>query len=390
MLDNELPPLGGGMGTANLALLKHFAQLPLEIDVITSALGGRSEFELYSDRIRIFKVPVWNRNIHHSTNRELILYALQSFFVSLRLLRSTAYDFCFAWSAVPAGGVALALHGLRRLPYMVWVSGPDIPGFEQRYVYLYRLLTPIIKSVWRYASPLIAKCSEEVAMIQAVAKDQPVLVIPNGVDLSFFQPGQPVSYGAPLKVICVARLIERKGQHHLIQAVKKLKDDGVDVIVNLVGTGDSMAEYQQLVASLNVADRVRFAGYVPREEIARHYAAADVFVLPSFNEGLSLAALEAMSAGLPLILTHTGGTNDLVVEGVNGFTFAWGDFGGLAAHLERLALDPHLARQMGAASRSRAPLFSWDTISSRYLELFKTFQRNPHQFPVENDVKSNQ
>jgi len=63
---------------------------------------------------------------------------------------------------------------------------------------------------------------------------------------------------------------------------------------------------------------------VPREEIPRHYAAAHVFSLPSFNEGMSLAALEAMGAGLPLVLTHTGGTDELVEEGVNGFTHDWG------------------------------------------------------------------
>ena len=154
MLDNEFPPLGGGMGTANEALLRAYAHEPeLEIDVITAALGNRLESAQFSPRIRIFKVPVWNSNIHHSTNRELIFYAAQALPVALRLHRAQPYDLCFAWSAVPAGGVALALRWLAGLPYMVWASGPDIPGFEQRYRAIYPLLLPLLRQIWRGATP---------------------------------------------------------------------------------------------------------------------------------------------------------------------------------------------------------------------------------------------
>ena len=372
MLDNELPPLGGGMGTANLALLRDFANRPgLEIDVITSALGGRREFEQFSEHIRIFKVPVWNKNIHHSSNRELILYALQAFWLGFKLQRKQHYDFCFAWSAVPAGGSALLLNKLQKLPYMVWVSGPDIPGFEQRYTTLYKLLLPVLRAVWRNARPVIAKCQQEADMIHAVVKDLPVEIIPNGVDLSGFQPGPPIPDDGPLQVFCAARLIERKGQHHLIRAVKQLSDQGVEVIASLAGTGDSLEAYQKLAQELGVSERIRFLGYVPREEIPRHYAAAHVFSLPSFNEGMALAALEAMGAGLPLVLTRTGGTDELVEEGVNGFTHDWGDVEALAGHLRRLAQDRPLARRMSLASRQRAAQFSWEGIAERYLGLFQ-------------------
>ena len=67
MLNNEFPPLGGGTGTVNRALLQRFARAPgLEIDLITSALGRQPEQELFAKRIRILKVPVNNRNLHHS------------------------------------------------------------------------------------------------------------------------------------------------------------------------------------------------------------------------------------------------------------------------------------------------------------------------------------
>lgn len=374
MLDNEYPPLGGGMGTANQALLRIFAYVPdMEIDLITAALGSHSEEEQVSPKISIYKVPVNNKNIHHSSNRELSAYAYQALGLAYRLHRNRHYDFCFAWSALPAGAVARALKAWAGLPYMVWVSGPDIPGYERRYNWLYPFLTPLLKATWRNATPLIAKCAEEIDTIHRVDPTVHVTLIPNGVDCSSFRPRSPIPDNGPLNVICVARLIERKGQHHLIRSVKDLADAGIPVQLDLVGTGDSLDSYRGLARRLGVESNVQFSGYVPREQIPQCYAAAHVFALPSFSEGMALAALEAMSVGLPLVLTRTGGTQDLVEEGVNGLTFEWGDWASLTAHLRRLAVDRPLARRMGAASRARSARFSWEGIGSTYCRLFQEF-----------------
>jgi len=197
-----------------------------------------------------------------------------------------------------------------------------------------------------------------------------IALVPNSVDLDAFPPGEPVPDDGPLHLLCVARLIERKGQRHLIEAVKRLVDEGIDVTLELVGTGDAGPAYEALVRSLGLEDRVRFAGYVPREEIARHYAAAHVFVLPSYNEGMSVATLEAMAAGLPVVTTRTGGTKELVDEGTNGLVYEWGDVDALARHLGQLAGNREAVCRMGAASRTRAKLFSWQAGAEQYVAMF--------------------
>jgi len=381
MLDNEFPPLGGGMGTTHETLMHYFALLPdIEIDVITSALEHKAEFKQFSERIRIYKVPVWNRNIHHSSNRELIFYTIQAFFLGLYLRISRKYDFCFAWSALPAGAVAFWLFILTRLPYVVWVSGPDIPGFEQRYAGLYPVLTPFLRKMWKYLHTVIAKCREEVELIHKTTEEQPVTIIPNGVDIDQYRPSPPRIDDGSLKILCVARMIERKSQDHLIQAVKKLSDNGIDVIATLVGDGDALTSYQKLAKEMGISDRVKFAGYVSREDLPLYYAATDVFVLPSFYEGLALAALAAMSSGLPLVLTRTGGTYDLVEEGINGYTYDWADIDKLTSILMHLASERTLLLKMGKASRSRVEKYSWPVIADQYLSLFKKIsQQNCHK-----------
>ncbi len=388
MLNNEFPPLGGGTGTVNRALLERFADVPgLEIDLITSALGTQAEEEQFAERIHIFKVPVNNQNLHHSSNRELLTYATRALPVALKRHWARPYDFCFAWSAVPAGGVALALRRLAGLRYLVRVCGPDIPGFEQRYRWLYPILSPVIRAVWCSAETVIAKCEREASMIQAVDDSVPISIIPNGVDITAFQPGEAIPDVGPLRLLCVGRLIERKGQHYLIDAVKRLTDEGVDVRLDLVGAGDARAAYESQMRERGLEDRVRFAGYVPREEIAAYYARSHVFVLPSYNEGMSVATLEAMAAGLPVVVTRTGGTDELVEEGVNGFVFDWGDVDTLVSHLRRLATDRALVRRMGAASRTRVASFSWDSVAKRYIEGFRQLERAQWSTPWRGEAE---
>jgi len=371
MLNNEYPPLGGGTGSVNQAILSALAQSEgLTIDLITSSASSRSEEVRPSSTVRIIRLAIGTRNLHHATNRELMTYGARALWRALRLHRAKPYDLCLAWSALPAGVVALGLRRLTGLRYIVRVCGPDIPGFEQRYTTVYRILGPLIRAVWLGGEVVIAKSDGERAMIRRIEPKAQVQIIENGVDLAAFSPGHAIPGDERLRLLCVARLIERKGQQHLLEAMNLVLKQGVDVALTLIGTGDAEQERRNQAARLGLTGRVHFAGYVPREEIAAWYRAADAFVLPSYNEGMSVATLEAMAAGLPIVCSRAHGLAELISDGVNGFTCEWDDVAGLAAHIRRLAGDRRLARQMGAASRNHASRFTWESATSRYLQLF--------------------
>jgi phosphatidylinositol alpha-1,6-mannosyltransferase len=377
MLNNEFPPLGGGTGTVNQAILNNLNDSPdLTIDLITSSPENIYESEAFSERNTIYKVPVNRFNIHHASNKELILYAIRAFSFGFRKHHQRKYDLCLAWSAVPAGATAFGLKLISGLPYILRVSGPDIPGFEERYKNLYPVLKPVIRSIWKNAEIVIAKCSAEAEMIHEIDPNVGVAIIPNGVDTDQYIPGEPIPDEGPLKLICVARLIKRKGQHHLIEAINRITLQGIDIRLYLVGSGDAEGELRELIATLQIEDQVKFLGYIPREEIPVYYSQAHVFVLPSYNEGMSVATLEAMASGLPVIVSRTPGTEELVIEGENGLIFEWGDIDLLTQHLLKLDSDRTLARQMALGSRIQAHKFSWDTSSKKFIRLFFSQDRS--------------
>lgn len=371
MFDNEFPPLGGGTGVVNYHLLQEMASHPdVAVDLVTSSRTRASyETERFADRITIYKVPVDNRNIHHATNRELVRYGWRGLRMAHRLLRAHRYDVSFAFAGVPAGAISYLLRLTHGLPYVLSLQGPDVPGFEARYAYLYPVLTPLIKQVWRHAGAVTVISAEQKALACRTMPTLPLETIPNGVDTTLFAPGhvQPLR---PFTIICVARLIERKGQHHLLEAFAQLRGTCEQPLRLLfVGTGDAETALRESAARLNVADAVIFSGFVSRDQMPAVYRKADVFVLPSEQEGMSIALLEAMASGLPVIVTDTGGTAELVTKGENGEIVPWADVPALVDALRTLLQADDLRRRMGAENRRRALRFGWPALATRYLEL---------------------
>lgn len=181
--------------------------------------------------------------------------------------------------------------------------------------------------------------------------------VPNGIAPRGQGPGREVAREAlgiapdELVVMTVGRLNRMKGQRHLVDAVPALATRCPRLRVVLLGQGHLHDALQAQAAALGVADRVLLAGHRP--DARRLLDAADVFVLPSITEGMPLAALEAMDAGLPVVATRVIGTSEVVADGKTGLLVPPRDPRALAAALSRLLGDPELRAGYGAAGRRR-------------------------------------
>ena len=155
----------------------------------------------------------------------------------------------------------------------------------------------------------------------------------------------------PLRVLCVGRLVPGKGQAILIEAVATLRARGHDVRLTLVGEGPHRPALEAHARKLGVQTAVTFAGAVGQDRIRDHYAAADVFCLPSFSEGIPVVLMEAMATRLPVVTTHIMGIPELVIDDVTGLLVMPGRADALADALARLQDDRALRRRLGDAGR---------------------------------------
>jgi glycosyltransferase involved in cell wall biosynthesis len=178
-------------------------------------------------------------------------------------------------------------------------------------------------------------------------------VVHCGVDPAVFAPVAHKPSGDDAIVLCVGRLVEIKGQRDLVEAVAALLRRGVGARLVLVGDGERRADLETQAHALGIAGHVHFAGAVGQDDIARWYAQADVFCLPSFAEGVPVVLMEAMATELPVVTTPVAGIPELVEHGTSGLLVAPGAADQLADALTTLIADPSLRTRMGAAGRER-------------------------------------
>ncbi|MER6524431.1 glycosyltransferase family 4 protein [Streptomyces sp. NPDC001508] len=189
--------------------------------------------------------------------------------------------------------------------------------------------------------------------------------LPPGVDEKTFHPG---SGGAQVRerlgladrpvVVCVSRLVPRKGQDTLIRAMPRILAEQPDAVLLIVGGGPYERDLRRLARDTGVAASVRFTGAVPWSELPAHYGAGDVFAMPCRTrrggldvEGLGIVYLEASATGLPVVAGDSGGAPDAVLDGETGWVVRGGDPNEAAERITTLLADPALRRRMGDRGR---------------------------------------
>lgn len=190
-------------------------------------------------------------------------------------------------------------------------------------------------------------------------------VIPTGIDPTPFN--APRDARANVTVTYVGRMESVKGADDFAAAAVMAMKDVPELCASAVGW---YKPDHELVKTYG--DRVTFTGL--RHDIPQVLRDADIFVLPSYSEGLSNALMEAMSSGCACIASDVGGNRFLIENGVSGFLFPAGDREALASHIRRLAQDPGKRRTLGENARKRIQsVFSWDTVGKRYDEFFRSW-----------------
>jgi glycogen synthase len=204
-----------------------------------------------------------------------------------------------------------------------------------------------------------------------------VEVLPNGIDVSAWaadgvaEQAQGEAFageagGAGVRVVSAMRLAARKRPLALLRVmarVRELVPAEVRFTLELIGDGPDRGRLERFVAARGTGDWVRLAGRVSREELRTTYARSDIYVAPARLESFGIAALEARTAGLPVVGLRGSGLGEYVEDGVNGFLA--GDDEALAGCIARLVTDDVLRKEMGEHNRRVPPVQSWPHVVER-------------------------
>jgi len=289
------------------------------------------------------------------------------------IIRNHHIDIIDVHFAYPDGFAAMLLARKLRLPFCVTLRGTEVPyarSFYRRWQ---------MQWVFKKAAKTICVSRSLADLALGLGADPgKIKLIPNGINTDIFYPrsrsdsraGLGLSENAKI-ILSVGGLVKRKGFHRIIQQLPELKNSFSDLQFLIVGgssvEGDYSRELKSLVNALGLEDVVRFEGLQPPEKLPFYYAAADVFVLATANEGWPNVIVESLACGTPVVATDVGGVKEIIAHDNLGYTVPFDDSEALHAKMKK-ALEQRWDNQKIAAHGVQR---SWNKVADEVVQTFR-------------------
>lgn len=360
VITNDFPPRPGGIQTFGYEIVRRFE--PDSVTVLTSNWDGATEF----DSAQPFKIV--------RANTQTLLPSKATLAMAREIVVTENISRVLFGAAAPLGLLAAPLRKLGVKNIVGMTHGHETgwaitPGTRQALRKIGKD-TDHLTYISEYTHQKIAKAlSPDVAARMRR--------ITPGVNTSDFSPANEVA-GNELRrnlgwskrpvIVCVSRLMARKGQDELIRALPEIHKSVPRTSLIIVGEGPHRKKIERLISHLGLTEFVHLTGKVSQVELPKWYAAADIFAMPCRTrlggwdvEGLGIVFLEASATEMPVIVGNSGGAVDAVIDGETGFLVDGRDAKEIAERLMTLLANPDLAKSMGAKGRNWVSSeWSWD------------------------------
>jgi glycosyltransferase involved in cell wall biosynthesis len=370
ILNYEYPPLGGGAGIITRHLANEFAVEGHKVTVLTTFFEGLKECETEGN-LTIIRLPSRRKRLDHSNIREMYSYMnLADQYAKSHFIKGQ-FDVCIANFTLPGGYVAMNLKRNIDLPFVIISHGHDIPWFYPKQMFfLHVAFYAFIRKICRASDRLVLLTDEmkDIAdsFMGSVHCDKNV-IIPNGIHEKTFDYGEKPH--DRMKILFVGRMVEQKDPLLFLDAMKQLKESGVDFEARMLGGGPLMKKVRRYKDEHNL-DMVQIDGKVAHNIVIDRMMESHVLLAPSTHEAMSVTILEALSCGLYIITTPISGNKEIVKY--NG---ALVDSRVAEDYLKELLFFYHTVYDKNEFERKPVPEallqeFNWKVVAEKYLSLF--------------------
>ncbi len=351
VITNDFPPRPGGIQTFGYELVRRFD--PTQVSVLTSSWDGATEFDAAQKFMTV------------RAKTKTLLPDKRTLAMAREIIVANNVTRVLFGAAAPLGLLAPSFRKLGVKNIVGMTQGHEVgwamtPGMKQA---LRKIGNDVdyLTYISEYTHQKISRALSPSAALNMRR------VVP-GVNTTEFSPTN-LTAGSALRssigwvnrpvIICVSRLMTRKGQDQIIQALPQVLKVVPLASLIIVGDGPYRKHLEKLTADLGLRDNVHFTGKVDQAQLANWYAAGDVFAMPCRTrvggwdvEGLGIVFLEASATGLPVIVGNSGGAVDAVLDGETGFLVNGNNLSEIGDRLIELLADQDLAKRLGSAGRN--------------------------------------
>lgn len=371
VLSYEYPPIGGGGGVICKNISENLAKLGNGVTILTTAFPSTNTSHHSSVKnLIIFRLNARRKKAHESNPAEMLSWISTTKKFISNNPGFMDFDICMAHFVLPGGEVALWLKKKFGLPYVLISHGHEIPWVHPRQMFVFHLAAYFrIRNVCKQSSANFIQTrmmKSNIDRFLGRKYHEKNIIIPNGADVRCFYPDYS-RRPDKLRIIFTGRLVIQKDPITFLKAIRLFYDHVHDFEVHILGDGDLRKKMEGFVLKNGLEDNIKFLGKINPESILIEYQSAHLMVAPSLNEGMSISAMEALSAGVYLIATRASGFEDMISENINGEFIPFRD----PAELEKRIIQFYERNLQGGITGQDAPIVSvkisdWKEISLQY------------------------
>lgn len=386
---SPLAPLGGretgGMNVYVREVARELGAMGILVDIFTRrASADLPEVEQFAPGARVIQVVAGPASRVEKEEMAALTEAFAKGVEAFRAAEGVTYDLIHShyWLSAAAGERLAAQWGIPHAAMFHTLGDVKLRARASEHERPDRLETE--RRLVHTLDRIVAATEHERRLLQQIYRvpAQRVAVIPLGVDLARFAPGDRAAARARLGIpagervlLAVGRIEPLKGLDILIRSLAEMSDREHVVLYVIGGDERATPEVDRLkavAAQVGVADAVRFLGPRPHEVLVDFYAAADVVAVPSFYESFGLVAVEAMASGVPVVASRVGGLASTVVDGRTGYLIPWRCPTPFAEKIETLLHNEELRRALGAGARQRMEQgYAWSAVARAVARLYQ-------------------
>ncbi|MGN7385522.1 glycosyltransferase family 4 protein [Sporosarcina sp. SAFN-015] len=301
---------------------------------------------------------------------------------SYKLLKDIIEDNCYSiiHCHTPVGGALarLAARKSRRKETKVVYTAHGFHFYKGAPIKHWILFYPVELFLSKFTDIIITINNEDYLIADKFKKNTRVEYIPGvGINTKKFRPDLKdrkdlvedlnIPVGSVV-ILSVGELNRNKNHQVMIRALKSINKENVYYLIS--GVGEELENLRSLAIKLGVHNRVKFLGY--RHDLADIYSQVDIFVFPSYREGLSLSLMEAMSSGLPIICSNIRGNNELIIDGIGGYLLNPNDVNGFKSKLIKLVDDSTLRKKMGQYNINKIKEYDINNVRGQLINLYQS------------------
>ena len=357
------PVLSGGTIMAE-KLAGELSKLGWEVDILTTRIGRNFPPRETREGFDVYRFATARRSTGDSTLREHLSYFGFGLPQMLAHARKRRYSMLFPIFAIPSGLIGLTISKLLGIPSVVFVDAADMPGLESAMKTYVRYLASVFRIVVNKSQAVIV-CEGLEDVLEPFLNHRRFAAIANGTVLPA-ELANPNQNGSTLQLLSIGRLVLRKGFHEIIKALDIVKREREDFHLRIIGYGRAEDEIRRVLEGHSLSRHVSLLGRVEYGELGAYYLGSDAYLFYGDREGSSLAMVEAVAYGLPVIASDHPGNRTYVKNAENGFLVEYKNPDVLARAILSFLVQRDTLPDMGRNSRAIAKAYSWANVAALY------------------------